>query len=378
MGTGERFMKIGPQNVDPVSESSEAHGGRVHEVARLRHVPPHAILDASASINPLGPPPSVLGALSDLPGLLRHYPDSTHEPVRQVLSTALGVPRGHIWCGNGATEVLDHIMYTLRPRRVFILEPAFSEYGRVAARHGLPVERVCMKPPFLYPGDHLDARLADGDLLVFNNPHNPSGRAYPRSEWEPLFRRWTDRGVHILVDEAFMDFLPDAGRFTALPLAISVDGVTVVRSATKIFALPGLRFGAGVGSVSLVHAITALRDPWSVNQLAQAAIVAAYGDKAFLRETWHWAERARTWAADTWGAHPRLHTYPPSANFMLVRWPTVPLASHAAHALWERRVLVRQLHGSRGLGAQWMRIALRTPEENARIWQIAAEVLGRP
>ncbi len=353
------------------------HGGRIHEMARHRGVAPQAILDASASINPLGPPASVLRALSDLPGLLRHYPDSTHEPVRHALAAALHVPFDQIWCGNGATEVLDHILSTLRPRHVFIVEPAFSEYERVAVRHGLPIERVCMPPPFDFPGDRLDARLGGGDLVVINNPHNPSGRAFPRSEWESLFRRWTDRGVHIVVDEAFMDFLPDAHRYTALPLATSVEGVTVVRSATKIFALPGLRFGAGIGSASLLARVTARRDPWSVNQLAQAATVAAYGDTVFLQATWQWVEESRAWAARTWGVHPRLHTYPTSANFILVRWPAASAASQAIHILWERGVLVRCLQGWRGLGAEWMRVALRLPEENERIWQIAADVALR-
>lgn len=347
----------------------------MHEAARLRQVEPHAILDASASINPLGPPSSALQALSDLAGLVRHYPDSTHEPVRRALSAALAVPTDHIWCGNGATEVLDQLLYTLRPRRVCIVEPAFSEYGRVAARHGLPIERIAMKPPFSYPADRLDALLAEGDVLVFNNPHNPSGRAYPRSEWESLFWRWAARGVHILVDEAFMDFLPDASRFSALPLATSVDGVTVVRSATKIFALPGLRLGAGIGSPSLVHKITSLRDPWSVNQLAQAAAVAAYKDAAFLQETWQWLEGARAWAEGTWGSHPRIHTFPTTANFMLARWPEAAVASHVAAALWNNGVLVRRLHGSLGLGAEWMRIALRTPEENVRIWRVVQAAL---
>ncbi len=346
--------------------SASQHGGRIHAFARQHHLPLEQVLYASASINPLGPPASVLAALDPLAPWLRHYPDSDQWVVRRVLASRFGVDPDTIWCGNGATEVLDHMVMALKPARTWLVEPAFSEYARVAARHGSAVQRVVMPPPFDFPGALLDSGVSAHDLVVLNNPHSPSGRAWPRSDWEPFLRRWTARGAWVAVDEAFLDFLPDDQALSALPLT-SAGRVLVIRSATKMFSLPGLRFGFGVGPRDLVERVSALRDPWSVNQLAQVAAVAAYRDDAFLRQTHRWLKDERPGFADALGRLPGVRVHSGRANFLLLEWASETAAQEAADQLAAAGILIRSLAAWRGLGARWSRVAVSTHPNNERL-----------
>lgn len=346
--------------------SAPRHGGRIHAFGRQHQLPLEHILDASASINPLGPPASVLDALDPLLPWLRHYPDSGQWEVRHVLAERFEVDPETLWCGNGATEVLDQIVMALKPARTWIAEPAFSEYARVAARHGSAVSRVVMAPPFDFPGALLDPAVSADDLVVLNNPHSPSGRAWPRADWEPLLRRWTARGAWVAVDEAFMDFLADDRALSALPLT-SAGHVVVIRSATKMFSLPGLRFGFGVGPRDLAERVDALRDPWSVNQLAQVAAAAAYQDDAFVRQTHRWLAGERPWFADAVSRLPGVRVHPGRANFLLLEWASEAVAQTAASRLEADGILIRSLGDWRGLGPRWSRLALSTRANDERM-----------
>lgn len=346
--------------------SAPRHGGRIHAFARQHHRPLEDVLDASASINPLGPPASVLAALDPLTPWLRHYPDSDQWEVRHVLAHRFGVDPDTIWCGNGATEVLDHIVMVLKPARTWLVEPAFSEYARVAARHGSAVQRVVMAPPFDFPGALLDPGVSAHDLVVLNNPHSPSGRAWPRADWEPFLRRWTARGAWVAVDEAFGDFLADDRALSALPLT-SAGHVLVIRSATKMFSLPGLRFGFGVGPRDVVERVDALRDPWSVNQLAQEAAAAAYRDDAFQRQTYRWLAEERPRFAQAVSRLPGVRVHPGRANFLLLEWASETTGQAAAGRLAADGILIRSLAEWRGLGPRWSRVAVSTPANNDRL-----------
>jgi threonine-phosphate decarboxylase len=351
---------------------SPVHGGRVYEFAAARGWTLEDVLDLSANLNPLGPPTSVRAVLAQPEMWLRHYPDLTQHAVREAAARHLGLSAPHVWAAHGATEVIDQVLGLWRPRRVWILTPAFAEYARIARRHGLEVKRVPLARlpdgTLSLPFTALDRVLAASDSLVINNPHNPSGTAWPRPVWEEALRRWLARGVRVLVDEAFMEFLRDHPRYSAVSLVPESPHLVVVRSGTKIFALPGLRFGLGVASTAVVRAVDRRRDPWSVNQLAQELYRRAYQDAPFLAATWDWMEAAHAWLRKTWSKHPSLKVWPTAVNFFLVQCPDPDWADHLVQRLADRGILVRRLAAHAIHGPAAIRVALRSPADNARAY----------
>jgi threonine-phosphate decarboxylase len=350
------------------------HGGRVYAVARARGLDAEALTDLSASLNPLGPPASVRPTLQDPVPWLRHYPDGEHTELRHVLAERFAVDPASLWCGNGSSDVLADVVAVVRPRRLVLLEPAFAEYRRIADRAGIPTAALVWDQERLrWPLSALDTLLQPGDLLVFSHPHNPSGLVWPRRLWADRVRSWLARNVRIVVDEAFMDFVDDAAACTALPLV--ADGLIVVRSATKIFGLPGLRLGFGIGPPAIAETVRHTADPWRVSQLAQEVYRIAYQDQPFRDATAAWLQDALAWLGGTWQADPRLYVAPTRVNFFLVRFPSDAAAAAVAETLERHRILVRRCRDFRGLGDRWLRLALSTDAVNQKAWAYARAAL---
>src|SRR5512141_928266 len=82
------------------------HGGNVFAVARQLGVAPEEILDFSASINPLGPPPGVREAVAAAFDRLVHYPDSDCTELAAALARHHGVDPGNVCVANGSTELI--------------------------------------------------------------------------------------------------------------------------------------------------------------------------------------------------------------------------------------------------------------------------------
>ncbi len=352
------------------------HGGRVYEYAERVGRPVDRIMDFSANINPLGPPVSVMRAIERGLGDIRHYPDSRHDGIKRVLQSRLGVNGDQILCTNGAEEALELLFRTIRPPRTVVLTPAFMEYATIASRYG---SQVCAIPLSIdvdvrLPMDKLDGVLRAGDVLVLNNPHNPTGASWPRHQWRKYVEKWSAQGSYVICDESFIDFLPQPQAYSALPLVLAGEHVIIVRSATKMFAIPGLRFGFAIGAPLLFAEISSNRDPWSVNHLAQVAAMAAYQDVEFELATARWLEQEQDYIRSVWGQQEDFHLFPFSANFFLVRASSAALAQRVEKELRKEGVFVRNCEQFSGLGADYLRVAVRHHWENIRLWTMVRDL----
>ncbi len=370
------------------------HGGRIYEYSKRTGMSTEDILDFSANINPLGPPQSAMAAIVAALNGIRHYPDTRHAAAKEVVCARFEIPDSRaVFCGNGASEVIDLTLRRVQPKRVYVFEPAFSEYEAAAHRVGARVVHIPLE--IFASQRHLSLRDAlaaaapqrnipgnapapkAGDVVVVNNPHNPTGRCFMRAEVLELAEELCARGVVVLADESFLDFRADGGELTVIPWVFQMRTLVVVRSATKMYAIPGLRFGFGVAHPDLVARIEEHRDFWSVNHLAQAAATAGYQDEAFVQQTHQWIARETAYVQRTWGAHPRLQLEPPGANYFLVKLDSGIDVESVVSGLEHQGLFVRRCDDFRGLGSHHLRIAIRRHADNERLWLSFSDFLNR-
>ncbi len=347
------------------------HGGRIYHYAELSQFAVKDVIDCSANINPLGPPPGVRDALDAALDAVRYYPDSDHEEIRRVLSDRFTIDQDTILCANGATECIEVLIKGLRPNRCVVLEPAFSEYAAAAYRLSCPVVRLSLfdGERFVLPIAQLDQVLLQGDLLFINHPHNPSGTSWPLQSWIEAVFTWAKRGVSIAVDESFADFLPQEDPRTVMQHAACVQNVFVIRSATKIFSIPGLRFGFLVGTPEKMALLKAYRDPWSVNHLAQVAARVAYEDLRFTLATAVWLKQVHHDWQNSWAVDARWHVFPTSVNFFLLRFSCAKESQRIQGELMKEGIYLRPCGNFQGLGDEYVRIALLSKTQNERVFQ---------
>lgn len=338
------------------------HGGNIYEPT----ADGEPWLDFSANINPLGLAPRVREAIAAHIGDVIHYPDPAMRRLRAALAEHYGQPGEAFILGNGAAELFYLYASVTRPRRVLLPVPAFSEYERAAHAAGAAVSYSELKehdgfaPDLLFLAE--EVQRVRVDCVVLGNPNNPTGTIIEREAVVDFAQKLLPLGTQVVVDESFLDFREDEARFTVRQERL--ENLFLVRSLTKFFAIPGLRLGFGIGRPALLRRMEAAKDVWNVNVLAQAAGAAALSDTAYQQETRAFiaAEKERLAAALV-----SLHgvtVFPPSVNFLFVKLTPGERAERLVTHLRARHILVRDCQYYPGLAPGFLRLAVRTREEN--------------
>ncbi len=256
------------------------HGGDVWQVAEELGIRASELLDFSANINPRGLP---LRARERLvrdaadSRLLSFYPDPSARRLRQALSERLAVDPDAIVVGPGAEALLAPILRVLDPRRALVPVPAFSEYRRVCEQLQIEVVPFPLTRSewFRIPVDRF-FHCMDGGVAIVNNPHNPSGAMLDAREVRRVRESANAAGATLLLDEAFIDYVPEASL-----VRDAGEGLIVLRSLTKFYGCPALRVGYAVADPEMVRKVRALLPAWPVTQLAIDALSEAVGDKEY-------------------------------------------------------------------------------------------------
>lgn len=351
------------------SAGGRHHGAHGESAARSLGLAPRSFLDFSQNINPLGPPPGALEAARAAISGSSVYPDPQYPELRRALGGYLGVPEANVLPTNGGAEALFLAALGLRragKSRALILEPTFSEYAAAANAAGM---EVAHRPAWRESGGGFafDLRSLDGlgagDAVFLCNPNNPTGSALPRDEVREIHEAVAGPGAALVVDEAFADFAP------ALSVASEANAaLTVVRSFTKFFAIPGLRLGCLVSSEA--ERFATLQPSWPVNAAAAAAGVAAASDAEFAGRSVRRVGELRREMAGELSELQGITVYDSAANFLLLRGP-----GEVAEPLARRGVLVRGCEPFEGLGPEHFRVAVREREDNRRLVRALREIL---
>jgi len=343
------------------------HGGDIQRAARQGGVPAHDVLDFSANVNPVGLPHRARERLARdaaNPLAWSRYPDPELSELRQAISRYAGVPPACIVIGAGADSLIHAAVRALAPRRCLIPVPAFSEYHRAVSAFGCCAIEIPLGS---------NAKAFAGDLLFLNNPHNPTGACVHRSDMLCRISIALASGAMVLVDEAFVDYAPDASVTSDCALA---DGVVCIRSLTKFFGCPGLRAGYAVAAAQTAASLQAQLPPWPVTTLAANALAEALADTAYIQETLGRNARARS-RLESGLAALGIQTPPSAANFLLLRLPEDASGSVVRdRLLGDHALLVRECNSFAGLEHdRYLRIAVRTEDENARLMEALEAVL---
>ena len=347
----------------------DRHGALDYEELERAGLNPARVLDFSVNSNPYGPPSGVRDVLRTVP--LDRYPDREALALRRALAVHLNLSIEQIVAGNGTAELIWlTAMAFVRPGdRALVIEPTFGEYARAVALMGSQVTTWTA-----LSGDDFAVNVAKvGQVLDSVHPHvvfvctpnNPTGAIVLPG----AIQSWARAHPHTLfvVDEAYIQFVDGL----ASAASLEMENVLVLRSMTKDYALAGLRLGYALGSREVIGLLARVRPPWNVNALAQAAGVAALNDGRHLHDSLHKLRQAKcalVVGLDALGLAP----LPSVTHYFLIK---VDDGSAFRRALMSRHILVRDC-ASFDL-PEYVRIATRTPADNARLLEAIREVNGQ-
>ena len=202
------------------------------------------VLRLNSNENALGPSERARRAVIEALAESNRYTHLVAADLRQRIAEHHAVPAAAVVLGNGSAEILQMATQAVaRPGgRLVVADPTFEQVYGYGEPWGL--ERV--KVPLTGSQAHDIGRMreaargARGPVLAYVcTPNNPTGGLTSCDEVEAWIR--ADEDTLFLVDEAYFEYVTDAGYRSALPLAMSRPNVVVVRTFSKIHGLAGLR-----------------------------------------------------------------------------------------------------------------------------------------
>jgi histidinol-phosphate aminotransferase len=320
------------------------------------------LVKLASNETPYAPHPAVLEAVQSAAQNINRYPDPSHAVLRRRLADRTGRPGAQITLGNGSCEILlAAAQAMLEPGAEIVYAwPAFSMYPQLAAMTGA---RAIEVPLTASQSHDLDAMASEVNaatrIVLICNPNNPTATALTVQEIDDFIAA-LPRHVAVIVDEAYVEFQTLQDPDESLALLDKHPNVVLLRTFSKVYGLCGLRVGYALGPESFRSACDRVRQPFSVNMLAQAAATEALNhlDEIASRVERTVVERIHL---ESELEDRGLATTDSQANFS---WVSVGDKSEddVMRGLGERGVIVRA--GTDLGGPGWMRVTYGTRAEN--------------
>lgn len=350
----------------PISETQREYG--ITKVVKL-----------ASNENPLGMSPLARKAAEEMLSNGHRYPDASCYQLVQKISQVWKLPAENISVGNGSDELIDLLIRVYCEPREAVLtsEKAFVAYSVRAGASRVKVLRSPLKK------DHYtdlkamakilrEEREAKKIRLVFlPNPNNPTGTYINSSEVDEFLKEFGNHpDVMIVFDEAYTEFVRAKDYQSAMELFPKYKNIVVLKTMSKIYGLAGLRVGVMIAPAETIEIVNRVRTPFNVNELAQAAAMAALEDKKFIEETCK-----VTWAGLDYFYQELeklgLPYVPSEGNFVL--FDSLRDAKTVDNELLKRGVIMRpvQNYGY----ARHLRLSVGLPEENEFAISVLKEVL---
>lgn len=231
------------------------------------------IAQLASNESPFPPHPKVVEAIAAAAGAMHRYPDPDATLLRRRLAERFDTDPSRVAVGNGSCEILLAAAEALcEPGdEILFAWPAFSMYPYLPALTGAREIRVPLGEGETHDLDAMAAEVtAATQLLLVCNPNNPTGTHIPAAEIAAFCERVPSH-VTIALDEAYVEFQTDDDPDASLDLLADFPNLVVLRTFSKCYGLAGLRVGYALGSSKFRAAVDAVRQPFSVNALAQAA-----------------------------------------------------------------------------------------------------------
>lgn len=338
------------------------HGGDIY-----RH---KNVIDYSSNCNPFGVPEGVVQAICQAAREVNHYPDVQASELREAVSEALSIDHERIFFGNGAAEVILDIVFALKPKKALLPAPTFVEYGEALGAADCCCSYYLLREEkdFCCQEDILDYITDDFDIMFLCNPNNPTGVLTEKSLVSRIAEKCKEAGVVLVIDECFLDFVEEGKNCTMLDELERFHNVIILRAFTKLYAMAGVRLGYCLcADLEMMGRLDAVRQPWNVSGLAQAAGVAALKETEYVRESLEAIAVERCWLIDqleTLG----LKTYGSKANYIFFKGN-----KNLYDRCLERGIMIRDCSNYVGLEKGYYRIAVRLHEDNEKLIKVLSE-----
>lgn len=351
------------------------HGGNIYDdsIQQMCRESGEELLDFSANINPLGIPEGVRRAVTEAIGKARHYPDPCCRKLKKALAEEYGLPETYFICGNGGADLIYRLVYGMRPKKALLMAPTFAEYEQALKQTKTTCVFYEMGDNLQVGEDILEWMQKDLDVMFLCNPNNPTGLLMEQELLSEILKKAETQGILLVLDECFLDFTGQEER-SLVPFTERYSGLFVLKSFTKMYAMPGIRLGYGISrNKELLQKMESAGQCWGVSVLASEAGAAALEEREYKKTAVELVKKERIFLKKEL-EELGLKVWPGQADYLFFQAPGI-------RDLYERLlpwgIIIRRCGNYRGLDDTFYRVAVKGRKENMRLIGCMAEVLGK-
>lgn len=337
------------------------------------------LLDFCYLVNPYFPPQKMMDEIkASFENLLTQYPSGMR--VNALLAAKnFGINQDNILVGNGAAELIKVWMSSISGK-AGIIRPTFEEYGQRYSEENMVVYWPDNED-FRYTAEDLTDFFGDKGIrnLILINPDNPSGNYLSKAELLKL-AAWTEENqMTLLIDESFVDFAEEQeATMIQQHILDRYRHLFVMKSISKSYGVPGLRLGVlASGDTDRIAKLKKDVAIWNINSFAEFYLQI---EEKYAKEYLAALDQFREERACFVNELTRilgLRVIPTQANYVMAEVVTGMTAMELNRRLLVRHhILIKNLTGKiRHEGRQYIRLAIRTKEENNRLIKALREEL---
>lgn len=340
------------------------------------------MLDFCYLVNSYYPPKKMMDEIrSNFDVLVRQYPSGMY--VNSLLAARnFALRQDQILVGNGAAELIKALIEQTQGR-LGVVRPTFEEYSN---RYD-PDKTEVYYPDndnFSYTADELTAFFEDKDIrcLALVNPDNPSGNYIPKADMLRLVQWTGERGIHFIADESFVDFA-DEENASLLDEELLDENphLTVVKSISKSYGIPGLRLGiAASADTARIQELKKSVSIWNINSLGEFYMQIEEKYRKDYTDALVKVKAERNRFSALLSAVDGIRVIPSQADYLMIELT----GGHTAGAVTQQLLLrynclVKDLSSKVKLkNRQFLRIAVRSQEDDDILAEALKELLSAP
>ncbi|WP_196888707.1 pyridoxal phosphate-dependent aminotransferase [Aureivirga sp. CE67] len=292
---------------------------------------------------------------------VQNYPNPEGNDLQRKIEQFYSLSENNAVVTNGATEAFYLIAHIFQRKKALILTPTFAEYESSCSIFDLEMHFQDRKQ---FTGENIQE-----DLVFICNPNNPTGEIFSISFIEKILKE--NPKTYFVLDEAYTDFCEE--EVSVLKLLSTYSNLILVKSLTKVFAIPGLRLGFILCSERIQKRILGKKMPWSVNALALDAGKYIFDHFGEIKKDFQVDFEAKKSLEREIQKIKGFEVLPTKTNYFLVKMKEPKVFQLKEELVNQHQILIRNASNFRGLDAHYFRIASQSEAQNQLLIQALKE-----
>lgn len=269
------------------------------------------------------------------------YPDFYNTELTTLIATHAGVCPENVLLGNGSSQLIQQLVncFSKFISIAVIEQPTFTFYHQVCQNERMPYQEWALTENGVYNFTTFP-ELSEPALVMLTSPNNPTGTTLPLGYLQMLLNKYPQS--IFVIDEAYGEF----GSESAIKLINKHPNLLVLKTLSKGYGMPGIRFGYVAGSALIIKLLKKHTVPFTINIFTELVVREFLTNPAFANAVQQNRERVKNLREFVYHLLDELSTdgdfsvQPSAANFLLLRFRNNDLFERVQKALSTRNILV--------------------------------------